>query len=387
MGQITNQIGIPIVNKVQSGATSDIDWNRQALNYLQQIRAKGFHVGIYVADSKLMTQEHVTRMNASKDRIDFVSRCPANFADKLESQMITRAYNEGGWVEYGSFSEAKDACTYRGVGFTQEVYGAPLRLIVLESSSLVKNVECLFEKQQRELEPLIKKLTQPVYSCFKDAEAASKRFLALKQSRLFLFDLDIVKHEQEIWPKGRRGPKTQSKVKTTYQIVLKNMRRNETAFRVFEREQSCFVLVSNAGELSDREVVLAYKGQSVVENSFRLLKSPAVGSVVYLKDPGRIGVLSMLLVFSLLVRALIEFRLREGLRCFVCVVQRGRFVRVGVGENLFLLRSSCFMSMLLVVILSVRMRWRVMGFVGRMVMQRCVLGRFWICLVIVLSSL
>ncbi|MDR0460348.1 MAG: hypothetical protein LBH62_02760 [Nitrososphaerota archaeon] len=64
------------------------------------------------------------------------------------------------------------------------------------------------------------------------------------------------------------------------------MRRNEIAFRVFEREQSCFVLVSNAGELSDREVVLAYKGQSVVENSFRLLKSFAVGSVVYLKDSG-----------------------------------------------------------------------------------------------------
>jgi hypothetical protein len=61
---------------------------------------------------------------------------------------------------------------------------------------------------------------------------------------------------------------------------------------------------------------LAYKGQVVVEDSFRLLKSPQVGSVVYLKDPGRIGVLSMLLVFSLLVCAFIVYRLREGLRIF-----------------------------------------------------------------------
>jgi transposase len=316
VGQITNQIGIPIVNKVQSGATNDIDWNRQALNYLQQIRAKGFQVGLYVADSKLMTQEHVTRMNTSKERIAFVSRCPANFADRLESQMISRAYDEGGWVEYGSFSEAKDACTYRGVGFTKTFYGASLRLVVLESSSLVKNVECLFEKQQRELELLIKKLIQPVYSCQKDAEVASKRFLALKQTRLFLFDIDIVEHVQEVWPKGRRGSKTQPKIKTTCQIVLKNTRRNDEAYRVFEREQSCFVLVSNVVDRSDREVVLAYKGQFVVENSFRLLKSPQVGSVVYLKDPRRIGVLSMLLVFALLVRAFIEYRLREGLRIF-----------------------------------------------------------------------
>ena len=318
VGQITNQIGIPIINKIQSGATSDIDWNRQALNYLEQIRAKGFKVGLYVADSKLMTQEHVTKMNTTKDRINFVSRCPANFADKLENQMISRAFEEGNWVEYGSFSEAKkkDVCTYRGVGFTQMVYGAPLRLVVLESSSLVAGVVRLYEKQQKELEPLIKKLTQPVYSCFKDAEAASKRFLALKQTRLFLFDIDIVKQEQGVWPKGRRGLKTQPKIKITYQIVLKNIRCNEVAYKVFEREQSCFVLVSNAVGLADRELVLAYKGQVVVENSFRLLKSPAVASVIYLKDPCRIGVLSMLLVFALLVRALIEFRLRAGLAVF-----------------------------------------------------------------------
>jgi len=316
VGQITNQLGLPIVSKVQSGATSDVDWNRQALIYVQQLRAQGFKTGLYVADSKLTTQEHVTNMNNPTTKIEFVSRCPANFAEKLESKTIAAAYEKNSWVDLGSFSETKGACTYRGVGTTVELYGAPLRLVVLESSSLVAGVAKSYEKQKKALEPLIKKLIQPRYSRLADAKTACARFCAQKQTRLFLFDLEIVKHEKEIWPKGRRGADTVPKIKTTYQIVVKSTVRNEAAYTTFAREQSCIVIVSNAIARSDRELVLAYKGQVVVEQSFRLLKSPQVASVIYLKDPGRIGVLAMLLVFALLVRALIEFRMREGLRVF-----------------------------------------------------------------------
>ena len=59
-----------------------------------------------------------------------------------------------------------------------------------------------------------------------------------------------------------------------------------------------------------------YKGQQVVENSFRLLKEPKLASVIYLKNPARIQVLTMLLTFSLLIRAIIQYRMREGLKQF-----------------------------------------------------------------------
>jgi hypothetical protein len=90
------------------------------------------------------------------------------------------------------------------------------------------------------------------------------------------------------------------------------------------------VLASNALDKSDREIALAYKGQFVVENSFKALKSPQVASVIYLKDPRRIGVLSMLLVFALLVRALIEYRLRAGLRALRAQCP-GKSLRAGWG--------------------------------------------------------
>ena len=66
--------------------------------------------------------------------------------------------------------------------------------------------------------------------------------------------------------------------------------------------------------MSSEELLKTYKGQHVVENSFRQLKSPQLASVIYLQNPYRIKGLSVLLHISLLIRALIQFRLREGLR-------------------------------------------------------------------------
>ena len=47
-----------------------------------------------------------------------------------------------------------------------------------------------------------------------------------------------------------------------------------------------------------------------------MLKGPQLAPVIYLKSPARIKVLHMLLTFSLLLRALIQYRLREGLKGF-----------------------------------------------------------------------
>jgi hypothetical protein len=45
------------------GATSDIDWNREAVKYASELAASGFKDGIYVADCKLVTKKLVTAMN------------------------------------------------------------------------------------------------------------------------------------------------------------------------------------------------------------------------------------------------------------------------------------------------------------------------------------
>ena len=83
-----------------------------------------------------MTRELVTSMNDPESRFPFVSRCPANVERKLEGRSILRAYREGLWEDIGKFHEGKNASCYRGQCFKEEVCGAAMRLIVMESSAL-----------------------------------------------------------------------------------------------------------------------------------------------------------------------------------------------------------------------------------------------------------
>ena len=62
VGQIVNEYGLPLVSKTLDGATSDVEWNREAIQYTAKIASEGFQNGIFVADSKLVTQEHVNEM-------------------------------------------------------------------------------------------------------------------------------------------------------------------------------------------------------------------------------------------------------------------------------------------------------------------------------------
>lgn len=121
----------------------------------------------------------------------------------------------------------------------------------------------------------------------------------------------------EKWPRGRHGKETKPKIEEKWRIRIKEIEKKEKESQEYIKKESCIVLISNAGEkYSDKELIKTYKGQQVVENSFRELKSPAMAFVIYLKTPARIKALTMVLTVSLLIRAIIQYRLREGLRKF-----------------------------------------------------------------------
>jgi transposase len=317
VGQITNEYGIPVVNRVLDGSSSDIEWNREAIRYAACIAEAGFKEGIFVADCKLVTEEHVTTMNDPEKRIQFVSRCPANFSDTLERRTIAKAYENGQWETIGSISDTKGAAQYKGVSFIEEICGAPMRLLVLESDSLRHKAEQAFAKKEGALIPLVKALEKQQWMCLADAEAERGRFLALKQLTLFDCEINIEMETTEKWPRGRRGVNTKPSIIETYHLHVEKISKSEPEYREFLQRESSFVLISNVvSGMSDEDLLRTYKGQQVVENSFRILKSPQLASVIYLKNQNRIQVLNMLLSFALLIRALIQYRLREGLKSF-----------------------------------------------------------------------
>ena len=62
------------------GNTSDVTWNKMCLDTIRDVITR--EDLIYVADSKVVTEELVKRMN--KEGIRFVSRLPKGFDEKLQ---------------------------------------------------------------------------------------------------------------------------------------------------------------------------------------------------------------------------------------------------------------------------------------------------------------
>jgi len=316
MGQMVGEHGIPLVSRALNGATSDTDWNKQALDYFDKLRNEGFGDCIYVADSKLVNQELVERMNNPESRIAFLSRCPANFDNRLTRKMVGRAYATNKWTEIGELSKSKKASRYCGISFIENVYGIPMRLLVLESSTLHAKAEQSLERAKDNLSKLVKALEKKEFACRADAEKEYSSFIKMKELRLFSIKAEIIHLTKEKWPPGRRGASTKPILTETYRIKATDIAFDEEKRKELIQNESTFVLISNVTDdtTTDGELLKLYKGQHVVETSFRHLKDPSLASVIYLKNPKRIEALTMLLNFSLLIRAIIQYRMRSGLK-------------------------------------------------------------------------
>ena len=80
------------------------------------------------------------------------------------------------------------------------------------------------------------------------------------------------------------------------------------------QQSACVVMGTNiqARQVSDAEVIRAYKAQSGVEGGFRLLKDPwFFVSSLFVKKPSRIQGLLMVMTLALLVYSLTQRRLRQ----------------------------------------------------------------------------
>jgi len=74
-----------------------------------------------------------------------------------------------------------------------------------------------------------------------------------------------------------------------------------------------FPLITNDRVLSERELLLAYKGQAVIEKRFAQLKTDFAVAPVYLKEVSRIQALLCLYFLVLLVESLLERELRQAM--------------------------------------------------------------------------
>lgn len=195
--------------------------------------------------------------------------------------MIWKAYRIGEWEELGTFHEGRAASFYYAQSFIEEVCGQPMRLQVPENSSLKEKAFLAIGKAQETLKPAAKGMEKKVFRCLADAEEEMRRFQSLPGLKLFECDFIIEKVVKEKWPRGRRSATAKPVLSEEYRIHVTEIMQNKERCKEFLQNESCIVLISNVVEgTSGRDLLRIYKGQQVVENSFRLLKAPSIASVI-----------------------------------------------------------------------------------------------------------
>lgn len=315
IGHMVNESGIITKAKTMNGSTSDVEWSKDAVEQMKEFIENGLNEGILIADSKLVTKDLLKAMRDTENKVSFISRCPSNFAGKLESQVIEKAYNEESFLEIGQIGEGEKSSFYKGVSYEAKVEEIPVRLLVLHSTMLEKKAYKNLNKQKIKVDPLIKEIEKKEFSCEKDAKLECDRFIKNRKTNLFEFKFNIRCKKIEKWPKGPRSEKRLPEIREIFKIEVKSYEYNEIKKEKFIQIESCFVIISdkNLLELSDFDLLKMYKEQHVVEGSFRMLKQPCLASAYYLKKPERINALSIIFTISMLIRAVIQFKVREGL--------------------------------------------------------------------------
>lgn len=315
VGKIVNEHGIPLANSVMDGNTSDVAWNTKALKLVAELFAKDLEQFIYIADSKLMNITLFKTMMDANKTVRFISLCPASFSDKMAARVTNEAYEQNEWVDLGSISERKRASEYKAQEFVQTVDEQEIRCIAYQTSEGKERFEHKKTKALIELEEAIKQVHKKEFACEADAVKELERFQKEHKNCLYVYSANIVATQIEKRPRGNPGksPKP-AKIETKWQLRIELTGENQETMETLKRKEECFVLVTNVDKTASdaRDILGNYKNQAVVEIQYRLLKEPCIASVIYLDTPDRIRAMVMLLGISLLIRALVQYKLRKG---------------------------------------------------------------------------
>lgn len=313
---ISNDGGVPVYFRAASGNVTDDSTHQDSWKLLCQI--SGRRDFLYVADCKLAT---IANMNYIADQGGrFVSVLPRT--RKEDSAFRARLLQ--GEVNWQLLWEKKDdqgeVCDCFSVCDPAVVLPEGYRLWwFLSTRKAALDLAARSGRLQRaeqHLRQLQDKLRSP-----RARRRDKNKVLESVQNILEHYDVTpcvrvkVVERLQETYHqrrRGRPGPNTEYVKKVTPRLDLEYTLVAEQIAR--ERQtDGLFPLVTNDPQLSALAVLQAYKRQPHIEKRFEQLKTDFVVAPVFLKDVGRIEALLCVYFLALLVEALLERELRQGM--------------------------------------------------------------------------
>jgi transposase len=294
--------GVPLVSKSWDGNASDTQIFQERAQALMKAFASAPTPRYLVADAKLYTEDTA----ATLSKLGFITRMPGTL--KLVSQVISQA------LQWDTWHELNATTRYQCLALCH--YGMAQRWLVVSSQAALERAEASVTKgQQREWETIEKQLFHLQAKRFETPGAAQAALAVLAKSwRYHQVDTACVIEHQRYAGKGRPTPR--SPITSIAWQIRVQARPDQERIAWHKQQGACFVIGTNidASQVSDTQVIQAYKAQSQAEGGFRFLKDPLFFvSSLFVKKPCRIQGLLMVMTCALLVYSVTQRRLRRQL--------------------------------------------------------------------------
>ena len=309
--------GLPLHFRVENGNTADDQTHRDTWELLCGL--VGRRDFLYVADCKLATAENMAYVHQHGGR--FITVLPrtrsedAAFRELVcQGQVAWRPLwektdEEGQVVDRFSFSQhpAASAEGYRVVWYHSTRKA--------ELDALVRSER--IERTLKQLATLREKLHSPRTRYRQEAKVAEAVAEVLQSCGASPWIATEI-HEQAVETyhqdhRGRPGKDTRymKKVATRFDLTY---RIDDGHVAADALRDGIFPLITNVSEMSELELLRAYKRQPTIEKRFAQLKTDFEVAPVYLKEVRRIQALLCVYFFALLVEALLERELRQAMQ-------------------------------------------------------------------------
>ncbi|AKB50706.1 Mobile element protein [Methanosarcina barkeri str. Wiesmoor] len=211
-------------------------------------------------------------------------------------------------ITYGHAKEGKDDLQRFGLGIITNQYGIPL--FAKTYSGNASDKDTIIEAMKK----LQENITFPddVYYIADSALYSDNNIKSMRKDMEWItrvpstlnLSKDLLISDLEFKPGN-----------IVHYVINTEAVRNEEVILNEKEHQGRFVIASNDLNLDAKKMLDYYKNQSKVEKGFRFIKDKSFRvSEVYLKKPQRIEALSVVMVLTLMVYSVAEWKLRERLK-------------------------------------------------------------------------
>ena len=308
--------GVPVYFQARSGNTADDQTHRATWDLLCTLA--GRRDFLYVADCKLATAENMAHVHQHGGR--FLTLIPRT---RSEDRSFRESLSRGQvrWRPiYDKRDEDGEILDQFRVSEEPALSAEGYRLVWYHSTRKAENDAAVRARQVdralRELTELQQKLGSP-RSRYQDRAKVAAAVEVILESRgaCGWITTTIEERAEEKYHQEGRG-RPSEKTRYIREVITRFDLKCEIDHAALAAEHlgdGVFPLITNDRTLSEPELLLAYKGQPVIEKRFAQLKTDFAVAPVYLKEVSRIQALLCLYFFVLLVESLLERELRQAM--------------------------------------------------------------------------